>query len=169
MPFLVVYSNIPVQTIIITKKGETAYKFALKYLGGQKPNKWNLETYMTNDVFEVSDGIVVYRHHKSISDSNGLYAPMVLTEDQAIEAGEGLGTTKYAANFLYGLANSSTPEMATKLLSEVKSFKSSLVGKDHVGYIQVCREFIARRVRRKEHQMVLANGGICREGCDVCV
>jgi hypothetical protein len=169
MPFLVVYNNTPVQTVIITKKGETAYKFALKFVGDQKANKWNLESYLKNDMFKVSDAIIVYRHRKTIRDDNGLYAPMVLTEDEAIEAGEGLGTTEYAANFLYSLANSNTREMATKLLSAVKSFKSSLVGKDHFGCIQVCREFIACRVRRKEHQKHVSEGTSCLSGCHICV
>jgi hypothetical protein len=169
MPFLVIYNNTPVQTVIITKKGETAYKFALKFVGDQKATEWNLESYMKNDMFEVSDGIIVYRHRKTIRDDDGLYAPMVLTEDRAIEAGDGLGSTEYAAKFLHDLAISNTPEMATKLLSEVKSFKSSLVGKDHAGCIQICREFIACRVRRKEHQKHVSEGTSCLSGCHICV
>ena len=168
MPFLVVYSKNPVETIIITRKGETAYKFALSFIGSQTHNKWCQESYLKNDYFNVTESIVVYRHRKSVLD-NQIYAPMVLTEDGALEAGEALGTIEYTATFLYDLAFSSTPEMATKLLSEVKSLKSSLVGKDHVGCIQICQEFIARRVRRKEHQKNLGDAAICRSGCDICV
>lgn len=168
MPFLVVYSKTPVETIIITKKGETAYKFALKFIAGQKHNEWCQESYLKNDFFKVTESIVVYRHRKSVLD-NQIYAPMVLTEDRALEAGEALGTLEYTAKFLHDLASSSTPEMATKLLSEVKSFKSSLVGKDHVGYIQVCQEFIACRVRRKEHQKHVVDGTSCLSGCHICV
>lgn len=168
MPFLVVYSKNPVETIIITKKGETAYKFALKFTGSQKHNEWCQESYLKNDYFNVTESIVVYRHCKSVLD-NQIYAPMVLTEDEAVEAGEGLGTTEYAAKFLHDLASSSTPEMATKLLSEVKSFKASLVGKDYAGYIEICQEFIALRVRRKEHQKHVSEGTICHSGCHICV
>ena len=168
MPFLVVYSKTPVETIIITKKGETAYKFALKFIGSQKHNEWCQESYLKNDFFNVTETIVVYRHRKSVLD-NQIYAPMVLTEDGALEADEALGTLEYTAKFLHGLAIKNTPEMATKLLTEVKGFKSSLVGKDHVGYIQVCQEFIACRVRRKEHQKCIAEGSSCRTGCHICV
>jgi hypothetical protein len=168
MPFLVVYSKNPVETIIITKKGETAYKFALKFIGSQKHNEWCQESYMQNDFFNVTESIVVYRHRKSVLD-NQIYAPMVLMEDGALEAGEALGTPEYTAKFLHDLAINNTPEMATKLLTEVKGFKTSLVGKDHVGRIQICQEFIARRVRRKEHQKHVVEGTSCLSGCHICV
>ena len=168
MPFLVVYSNTPTETIIFTEKGETAYKFALNFIGDQKHQEWCQKSYLQNNYFNVTESIVVCRYRKTIQD-NKLYSPMILTEQQAKEADNNLGTLEYAVKFLHALAISSAPEMATKMLSEVKSFKSSLVGKDHVGYIQVCKEFIACRVRRKEHQKCKDAGISCRSGCDICV